>query len=63
MDSEFSEGLIIRLARLATDPDGGGKKAFNHMNDHHVSAGLLARQTYRRLARTCFGTVERPSFR
>ena len=47
------EGLIIRLSKLATDPEGDGFKPFNILNEHSVSAGMLARQTYRKLARVC----------
>ena len=47
------EGLIIRLSKLATDPEGNGFKPFNLLNRHSASAGMLARQTYRKLARVC----------
>ena len=47
------EGLIIRLSKLATNPHGNGQKPFNRWLSPKAAAGLLAAETYRRMARAC----------
>jgi len=42
------EGLIIRLAKLATDAHG--RKPFNRWLAPSAAAGMLASETYRRVA-------------